>query len=275
MKIIMKKGFTLVELLVVISIIAALLGILMPALGRARQGAQSVVCLANVKRLALAGMMYADDEGVFPPFRMASLDGSVYINKYGAERPRWQWYFDQGVGPVIDPSPYSGQPSFGDTDTLLMTNDYFVCPSFKYAGWDRRDIRNGSYGYNWQYLGNAKVTAGRYHNFPVKATNIRRPGETVIIADSRGGDIPHGGHSYTLDPPKVAQEAGAMSFGPSDTPLLHSPASNRHNNKANTSFVDGHAKSMSLEQLGYVLDENGNVIADHPNGNNNLWGQAF
>jgi len=273
---IINKGFTLVELLVVISIIAMLMGILMPALGKARQGAQSVVCLANVRRLALAGMMYADDGGFFPPFRMVSLDGSVYVNKYGAEKPRWQWYFDQGVGPVIDPSPYSGQLSFGDRDTLLMTNDYFICPSFKYAGWDRRDIRNGSYGYNWQYLGNSKVTAGRYHNFPVRATNIRRPGETVIIADSRGGDIPHGGHSYTLDPPKIAREVGAISFGPGpDTRLPNSPASNRHNNKANASFVDGHAKSMSLEQLGYVLDENGNVIADHPDGSNNLWGQAF
>jgi len=91
-----------------------------------------------------------------------------------------------------------------------------------------------------------------------------------------GGGIPHGGHSYALDPPKVAREVGTRSFSHgSGKQLQHSPASNRHNNKANASFVDGHAKSMSLEQLGYVLDENGNVIADHPDGSNLLWGQAF
>ncbi|OHB50446.1 MAG: hypothetical protein A2Y10_16810 [Planctomycetes bacterium GWF2_41_51] len=274
-KFIMNKGFTLVELLVVISIIAMLLGILMPALGRARQSAQSIVCLANVKRLALAGTIYADEQNAFPPFRMASLNVGVYINKYGAERPRWQWYFDHGVGPVIDPLPYKQKYSFGDNDSLLMTNEYFICPSFKYVGWDRRDIRNGSYGYNWQYLGNSKVTAGRYDNFPVKASNIRRPGETVIVADSRGGGIPHGGHSYALDPPKVAREAGAKSFSPGTTEQIqHSPASNRHNNKANISFVDGSAKRMSLEQLGYILDDSGNVIPDHQNGRNDLWGRS-
>lgn len=270
-----KYGFTLVELLVVISIIAMLLGVLMPGLNKARQTAQSLVCLSNVRRLALAGAIYTNEEGAFPPFRMASPNGSVYVNKYSAEKPRWQWYFDQGVGPVIDPSPYRNRPSFGDNDTLLMTNNYFLCPSFKYAEWDIRDIRNGSYGYNWQYLGNARVTAGRYENFPVKATKIRRPVETVIIADSRGGGIPHGGHSYTLDPPRIAREAGAATFGPgSSEQIQHSSASNRHKNKANVSFVDGHAKSMSLEQLGYVLDDNRNVIPDHPDGSNDLWGMS-
>lgn len=267
------EGFTLVELLVVISIIAMLLAILMPALSKVRQSAQSLVCLTNVRRLAVAGNIYVNEFRAFPPFRMASLDGSRYVNKYGAERPRWQWYFDHGIGPVIDPSPYRNKPFFGDSDTLLMTNDYFVCPSFKYAGWNPRDIRNGSYGYNWQYLGNARVTAGRYENFPVSASRIRRPSETVVIADSRGGDTPHGGHSYTLDSPRLATEVGCVKFGPdSSMRIQHSPTSDRHNKKANVSFVDGHAKSLTLKELGYVQDENGDIVPDHPQGNNDLWG---
>ena len=54
-------GFTLVELLVVISIIALLLSILMPSLRRARDQAKSIVCRVNVRSISMAWLMYADD----------------------------------------------------------------------------------------------------------------------------------------------------------------------------------------------------------------------
>ena len=56
-------GFTLVELLVVIAIIALLMGILMPALARAREYGKRAVCLTYQKQLAASWMMYADDNG--------------------------------------------------------------------------------------------------------------------------------------------------------------------------------------------------------------------
>ncbi|MCG8700169.1 MAG: type II secretion system GspH family protein, partial [Bacteroidales bacterium] len=56
-----KKGFTLIELLVVIAVIAVLMGILMPALSRARELAKRSVCSNNLKGLNLAWMMYAND----------------------------------------------------------------------------------------------------------------------------------------------------------------------------------------------------------------------
>jgi prepilin-type N-terminal cleavage/methylation domain-containing protein len=60
-------AFTLVELLVVIGIIALLVAILMPALGRARYQAQEVVCLSNVRQQILAQMMYmGEHKGKFP-----------------------------------------------------------------------------------------------------------------------------------------------------------------------------------------------------------------
>jgi len=58
-----RLGFTLIELLVVIAIIAILMAVLMPALQRAREQGKRAACLNNVKTLALAWIMYADENG--------------------------------------------------------------------------------------------------------------------------------------------------------------------------------------------------------------------
>ncbi len=299
-----RRAFTLIELLVVVAIIAMLVSILLPSLSAARRQARACVCLANLKRLGTGVAFYLDDNReVFPPFRLKNGDpgdSDAYVNQWGRKKPRWQWFVDaDAVGPVIDPEPFADEidssGGFGDGSIgsggqsgRTMTNKYFLCPSL--ASEHESDVRNGAYGYNYQYLGNSRRDGNddQWDNFAVPLGHIRSSAGTVLIADSRGADPVHGKHSYTLDPPRLAVERNAARFGPgaddlspgADERFAYSPVEMRHGQYGNVVFVDSHAEPMSLRDLGYRRDERGfaTPVFDPADGaesaSNRLWSGA-
>jgi prepilin-type N-terminal cleavage/methylation domain-containing protein len=81
-----EKGFTLVELLVVIGIIAVLIGMLLPALSKARDSAKRVQCLSNLKQIAVAYNLYqVNHNGLMPlwyPYSTRQLSTLAWNNGY-------------------------------------------------------------------------------------------------------------------------------------------------------------------------------------------------
>lgn len=76
-------AFTLVELLVVIGIIALLIGILMPALSKARQAARTVACMSQLRQINMAGLMATEKQYVVPAYDERKPSGA-------GERLVWQ-----------------------------------------------------------------------------------------------------------------------------------------------------------------------------------------
>src|SRR3954464_10490645 len=78
------KGFTLVELLVVIGIIALLISILLPSLSRARETANRVKCGSNLRQIGQAMMLYANEnQGSYPRTNMKSAVTAIITDTTG------------------------------------------------------------------------------------------------------------------------------------------------------------------------------------------------
>ncbi|MHC4511954.1 MAG: type II secretion system protein, partial [Planctomycetota bacterium] len=77
-----RRGFTLIELLVVIAIIALLMGILMPALQRARKQAKAVMCKSNLRQVGLGANLYAEEYDRFIPRGLAGGTGRAWFQLF-------------------------------------------------------------------------------------------------------------------------------------------------------------------------------------------------
>jgi prepilin-type N-terminal cleavage/methylation domain-containing protein/prepilin-type processing-associated H-X9-DG protein len=256
------SGFTLVELLVVIGIIALLISILLPTLASARRSANSVKCLASLKEIGNSFMLYANaNRGTYPAVYDDQLQGTV-------KQRRWMEF----VAPYLS-QRFKNMTDYSEIYKVRSGNPLWGCPewirSYQYTDVaNKYDGQNVYTGYGMQY----------YPGYPEKhvdATNAYRSSATrvgyirqsvwgrngsnrLLIADSMVNNIQLPPNGYT-----TAVEFAP--FNPIGTPgsvfttntfgidARHiKPGTTKEQAKSmrgtNVLFADGHAGSLSPKE---------------------------
>lgn len=255
-------GFTLIELIVVITIIAILAAILFPVFAQAREKARQTTCLSNEKQMGTAMLMYVQD--------------------FDESFPMLQYYDENGL-PVIWSSAIYPYVKNGDSSNVVNGTTYryglggvWSCPSFPSA-------QTAQYGISHVISRNGAGTweANNTANFSIKTiglADIDAPAEKMMILEKGEAYVTPAGVSYAQPLVEVAQWNWAgwigITNGQPTSPENHfelnydldaatntahanygpSPANMprfRHAKTCNTLFVDGHVKAISRGQLSW------------------------
>jgi len=227
-------GFTLVELLVVIGIIALLISILIPALNKARQQSMRLKCLSNLRQLGIASLMYSNDNKQWLAFC-----------NWGPTSPRPGWLYS---GTVV-----SNNPRMVETGVwwpYLKNAEIYKCPA--HATLDRANS-GVTDEYTSYLMDGATCAFGDPNHMQYRITKFKPEYILMWEADEHGGARWNDGSSF---PPE--------SYNPGD-PFASALAA-RHGDHASTLYMDGHAGWLSHAEFKKLYDH-----VENPSRANALW----
>jgi prepilin-type N-terminal cleavage/methylation domain-containing protein/prepilin-type processing-associated H-X9-DG protein len=209
-------GFTLVELLVVIGIIALLISILLPSLSRAQEQARMVNCLSNLRQLGSAFQMYLNEnKGKFP------------APSAGNQRAE-DWLYWQS-GRVLEESGINRYLTSSGT----FEPRYFICPS--------DDVSAHPNAYRYSYTVNWMICQYKEYqgNLPtLNISQVRNPTQKILLIDESAATIDDGcwaPQNYFTDGKNLMSNRHDRKSEESKDPNA---------GRGTAAFVDGHAEMI-------------------------------
>ncbi|RYD83473.1 MAG: prepilin-type N-terminal cleavage/methylation domain-containing protein [Verrucomicrobiaceae bacterium] len=247
-------AFTLVELLVVVTIVAVLATLLTAGLRTASEQGEATKCAANLRQLATAALTYAGEhDGAFP----LAQDETNNVRWHGT-RPLSGAQFDAAQGPL---APYLGRES-----------RVKLCPTLRNVLTDHQTFEEGTggYGYNAAYVGG---TPGRPYQ-PERLVNIRRPAQTVLFTDTafpRASGI----QEYAYCEPFQWMDVTGRLRG-----RLYASVHFRHRGTANVAWCDGHVSAEHPSRIDHANKYGGDAKKNNigwfgPTDNNGYWNPRY
>ncbi len=238
------KAFTLIELLIVISIIALLTAILMPALGAARSQSRALACKSNLRQLVIANIGYAtENDGFYVPAASDMWDNAG-LHRWHGQRDALDEPFDPLRGPLI------GYLADGRVKECPLKVEFV-----KGQDWNTNfEQGGGGYGYNMTYIGSrtSQSAAGSVqawkdsYAMTARMTEIAAPALTLMFADTAMANSGKSLIEYSFAEPPFTVHNGRPVTGFYMSPSIHF----RHRDQANVAWADGHIEQRKIANSG-------------------------
>jgi prepilin-type N-terminal cleavage/methylation domain-containing protein len=184
-------GFTLVELLVVIAVIAILAALFLPALGRAKAKAQRTACMNNLRQISSGVHMYSDDANDVSPSPAAVAAGTNFVSLYSGYKELMKNY----VGLKGASSPQDqlfACPADRFYPNHIFTDDDGPTEYVQKSLHDEPFLDYSSYAFNGgdgrtEVVGTNGVTITRLGLGNVKLSAVKHPSRTVLVMEASAG----------------------------------------------------------------------------------------